>query len=80
MVGQLKLFKKNSHAVCITVRHNKKEAFTINGIDSSISIAIFTYMMAWYGRTKPFCTPTMLGFIDPSEACFILKHEPYMPA
>lgn len=45
------------------------------GIHSSVSVAVLTDVMAWHPRPYSFSAPAMFGFVDPTKACFILKHQ-----
>lgn len=68
--------QKYSHAVCITIGHDKKKRLAGNRFNRSVGITILPNVMAWYTRTNPFFTPAVLRLVYTTKTSFILKHEP----
>ena len=74
-LGQV--FEEYAHAVRIAIRHHQKEGLSRKGLHSSVSISVFTNMVAWYAGTKAILTPTIFGLVDAPQTSLILKHETY---
>ena len=70
------VLQKEIHANGIAVWKNKEAAITRHGINSTVSIAILSDMMAGHPRTDAFSAPAILRLVDTTETCFILEHEP----
>ena len=49
-LGQV--FEEYAHAVRIAIWHHQKEGLSRKGFHSSVSISVFTNMVAWYAATK----------------------------
>ena len=60
----------------MTVWKDEETAVTRYRINSTVSVAILTNMVAGYTRTDAFSTPAMLRLIDTAETCFALEHDP----
>ena len=71
------LTEKSVHAVCIAVWHNQKEAISCKRLYRPVSIPVFPNMVTRNGWSHSFSAPATLGFIDPTESRFILKHNSY---
>ena len=70
------MLQKEIHANCIAVWKDEETAVTRYRVNSTISIAVLTDMMAGYTGTDAFSTPAMLRLVDTTETRFILEHEP----
>ena len=70
------VIQKDIHANCIAVWKNREAAITRYWINSTVSVSLLSDMMARHTRANPLLTPAMLRFVNTTETCFVLKHEP----
>ena len=70
------VLQKDIHANCIAVWKNEEAAITRYRINSTVSVSILANMMAGHTRADTFSTPAMLRFVNTTETCFVLEHEP----
>ena len=62
-----KLFQKQVHTGCITIRQDQEERLTRQRFDSPTGIAILPDMMTGNRRTHPFFAPTISGLADTAK-------------
>ena len=72
-----KLTKEDVHPFCIAIGQDQEEAFSCHRLNCTIGISILSDMVTWDFWSDTGRTPAILGFVDPSESCLILEHEPY---
>jgi len=68
--------QEDVHTDRVTIRKYEEIPITRYRVDSSVSVAVLTDMVARNPRPYPFPAPAMLGLVDPSKASLILKHQP----
>lgn len=71
------LIKKDAHPIRIAVWKDQKKGISCNRFNSSISIPIFTNMVAWHGWTNTLFAPAVLWLVDSAEPSLILEHQPH---
>jgi hypothetical protein len=68
--------QEDIHHFGIASGHCEEKLFAVNGINRAVGIAVLPNVMAWDSGPDTLWTPTSFGFVDPSEACFVLGHQP----
>ena len=73
LLGQIP--QKHIHADCIALGKHQKEVLSRPGLHSSKGIVILPDVVTGHTGAHTFFAPAVFGFVDPSEACFILEHQ-----
>ena len=74
-ISSRQLAQERVHVIRVAVWHDQKEVLACHGFYRTVQVFIFPNMMTRNRRTYTFRTPAHLRLVDPSEACFILKHQ-----
>ena len=75
LLGQL--IKKDAHPIRIAVWKDQEKGISCSRFDSSISVPIFTNVMARHGWTNTLFAPAVLWLVDSAEPSLILEHQPH---
>lgn len=70
------MLQKDIHADRVAVRKYKEISIAGYRINSSVSVAVLTDMVARYPRAYPFPAPAMLRLVDTSKTSLVLEHQP----
>ena len=70
------MLQEDVHTDRVAIRKYKEIRITRYGVDSSVSVAVLTDVVAWNSRPYAFSAPAMLGLVDPPKACLVLEHQP----
>ena len=69
------MIEKYIHAISVAIRHNQEAAITTDRFNCSVSISVFSDVVARNRRTNTLFAPAVFRFIDSTKACFVLKHQ-----
>ena len=69
------MIEKYIHAISVAIRHNQEAAITTDRFNCSVSISVFSDVVARNRRTNTLFAPAIFRFIDSAKARFVLKHQ-----